>query len=295
MASWGTGLYQDDVAEDVKNDYLKLLTEGRNNEEVYDIMLSQYEEIIKDKEDQSVFWLALADTMWNFGKLTEEVKRKALYYIENGQDVEKWKAEDENNERERQIVLEKLKEKLKSPMPAERNIQKKRKFKNKWELGDMYLVPIMGEYPRFPEMKVKYLLLIKIGDRIDLADHVQPVVYVKYLKEEYHDGIDINQLIFAPVYDDGFRFVISGIAGKPTPKELTYAGNFGDLANLKLPQQELEEVKEINCNCMWRVSQLEQICVFKYLTDIIGVDKKECTRDTIHLKPEEYEKYCLLK
>lgn len=250
MAAWGTGLYQDDIAEDVKFDYHNCFKEGLNNEEAYARVLEQYQDVIEDPEDQLVFWFALADTMWNLGKLINEVKEQALSCIASGKDIERWKKEDEKKAERRQQVLEKLKEKLESPMPKEKKIGKKRVFRNKWEIGDMYVMPIVGQYPRFPEMKAKYLLLIKVGDREDLIDHIQPVVYIKYLEEEYYEGMDINKLKFSRPYEYGYRFVISGIAGRPTPKELTYVGNYGDISNLKGPEQQGEKIKDINCNCI---------------------------------------------
>lgn len=294
MAAWGTGLYQDDIAEDIKFDYHNYFKEGLNNQEAYAKLLERYDDVINDPEDQSVFWFALADTMWNLGKLTKEVKEQALSCIANGKDVERWKAEDEKKAEKRQQVLEKLKEKLESPMPEEKKIGKKRVFKNKWEIGDMYVMPIVGQYPRFPEMKAKYLLLIKLDDSKDLKDHIQPVVYIKYLEEEYYEGMDINELKFSRSYDYGFRFVISGIAGRPKPKELTYVGSYGDISNLRKPEQPGEKVKDINCNCMWYVKSLEHACVSVYLMYILNIDgRKLGGEDIIHMTEEEYQRYCL--
>lgn len=80
MAAWGTGLYQDDVAEDVKEDYYNCFREdGLDNKAAYERMLSRYSEIKDDTEDGPIFWMALSDVMWDLGKLNEEVKEKAYY------------------------------------------------------------------------------------------------------------------------------------------------------------------------------------------------------------------------
>ena len=74
MGAWGIGLYQDDVAEDVREDYKSYLREGLNNEQAYEKIFIQYKEVINDSEDGPIFWFALADTMWELGKLNNEVK-----------------------------------------------------------------------------------------------------------------------------------------------------------------------------------------------------------------------------
>ena len=290
MAAWGTGLYQDDVAEDVKEDYYNCFREdGLDNESAYKKILSQYSEIRDDPEDGPVFWMVLSDVMWNLGKLKEEVREKALYHIDAGNDVAKWKAEGKEKATQRKHVLEKLKEKLESPMPKEKKLQKKRILKNKWQIGDMYTIPIEKSYPRFPEMKAKYLLLIKVGDRKDLTDNIQPVVYIKYLEEEYHEGIDINELKFSRSYDYSTQFVISGIAGRPIPKELTYVGNYGDISRLKRPDEAELCVEQLGFNSSWRVKQLESVCVAVYLKFILGIDGNAITSDRIYMTEQEYQ------
>lgn len=293
MAAWGTGLYQDDVAEDIKGDYYNCFQEdGLDNEAAYQKILSQYSEIKNDPEDGPVFWMVLSDIMWDLGKLTDEVKEKALYHIDAGNDVAKWEAESKEKAAKRKQVLEKLKEKLESPMPKERKLRKKRILKNKWQIGDMYTMPIEKSYPRFPEMKAKYLLLIKIDDGKDLSDNIQPIVYIKYLEEEYHDGIDINELQFSRSYDYSIPFIICGIAGRPKPKELTYVGNYGDISRLKRPEGPDASVTNLGCNSEWYVRHLEDVCVSVYLMYILGVDGHAITSDRMYMTEQEYQEDC---
>lgn len=294
MAAWGTGLYQDDVAEDVKEDYYNCFREdGLDNKAAYERMLSRYSEIKDDTEDGPIFWMALSDVMWDLGKLNEEVKERALYHIDAGNDVARWEAESKEKGAKRRQVLEKLREKLESPMPKEKKLRKKRILKNKWQLGDMYTMPIEKSYPRFPEMKAKYLLLIKVGDRKDLTDNIQPVVYIKYLEEEYYEGIDINELKFSRCYDDSFCFIIGGIAGRPKPKELTYVGNYGDISQLKRPDEQEICVEQLTCNSIRYVKALERACVGVYLIYILGVDGHAIAGDQIYMTEQEYREDCI--
>ena len=294
MAAWGTGLYQDDVAEDVKEDYYNCFREdGLDNKAAYERMLSRYSEIKDDTEDGPIFWMALSDVMWDLGKLNEEVKERALYHIDAGNDVARWEAESKEKGEKRRQVLEKLREKLETPMPEEKKLRKKRILRNKWQIGDMYTMPIEKSYPRFPGMKAKYLLLIKVGDKKDLTDNIQPVVYIKYLEEEYHKGIDINELEFSRCYDQGFCFIIGGIAGRPKPKELTYVGNYGDISQLKRPDEQEICVEQLTCNSIRYVKALERACVDVYLVYILGVDGRAIAGDQIYMTEQEYREDCI--
>lgn len=292
MAAWGTGLYQDDIAEDVKIDYYNCFREdGLDNEAAYEKMLSRYSEIKDDPEDGPVFWMVLSDLMWDLGKLTEEVKEQALYHISAGQDVARWEEESREKATRRRKVLEKLKNKLESPMPKEKKLRKKRILKNKWQIGDMYTMPVEKSCPRFPEMKVKYLLLIKVHDRKGFTDNIQPVVLIKYLEEEYYEGMDINALEFAHCASNGFYFIIEGIAGRPKPKELTYVGNYGDISGLEWPAG-LEDVEQLTCNSANYVKALEYKCVSAYFLYVLGVDGHAIAADRMYMTEEEYQEDC---
>lgn len=44
-------------------------------------MIAEFEWAWSDEDDAPVFWFAMADMQWNYGRLQEEVKKKALYYL----------------------------------------------------------------------------------------------------------------------------------------------------------------------------------------------------------------------
>lgn len=118
-------------------------------------------------------------------------------------------------------------------------------------------------------------------------------MYIKYLEEQYHEGIDINDLVFANNYDEGYRFIICGIAGRPMPKQLTYVGNFGDIADLKRPEENKSKVEKLNCNSMMYVKTIEYICVSGYLMKILGVEGKEIAGKDRYMTEDEYRQYTL--
>ncbi|MCD7811271.1 MAG: hypothetical protein LUG91_05395 [Ruminococcus sp.] len=82
MGYWGTGLYQNDVSDEVKESYLRALKNGNDNLTATKNIMEQCSDYIADEEDSIYFWLTLADTQWNMGRLLPDVKEHAIFCIE---------------------------------------------------------------------------------------------------------------------------------------------------------------------------------------------------------------------
>lgn len=143
MGAWGTGIYQDDIAEDMKETFKEKITYGKDGkkyekEELIEEMIEEYRMEFKDKEERTTAVLVLTDLLWKEGILPEEIKKEALEIINTKEDLKKWEW-DKREYKKREKILEKFKEKLNGPMPEE----KKRRIKKKpepyiceWEIGD---------------------------------------------------------------------------------------------------------------------------------------------------------------
>ena len=81
MGAWNTSLYGNDTARDVKGDYVHKLRSGKSDQEAMEAMLVEYERTKDDEDEGPLFWLALADTQWEYGRLTEPVREKALQLL----------------------------------------------------------------------------------------------------------------------------------------------------------------------------------------------------------------------
>ncbi len=90
MGSWGTAIFSDDVACDVRDSYKAILAKGIDEPESTGQMIRDYEEILRDSEDGPIFWLALASIQWQYGRLGDEVRKKALDIIDKGTDLKRW-------------------------------------------------------------------------------------------------------------------------------------------------------------------------------------------------------------
>lgn len=138
MGSWSLTNLQNDIAEDVKSDYISLLQKGKTGEEATKELTLQYEDAIADLDDAPVFWLALADVQWDYGRLEKHVGEKAQYYIK--QELTQWntpnyrEAEGESVSREQRCFLVKLQRKLLSEQPNEKKIHQQKLYRCDWEM-----------------------------------------------------------------------------------------------------------------------------------------------------------------
>ena len=77
MGTWGTGIFQNDVADNVKTVYVSKLKIGKSDEEAVEELIAENTELLSDNEDTLDFWLALSSVMYDHGRLNEKVKSKA--------------------------------------------------------------------------------------------------------------------------------------------------------------------------------------------------------------------------
>jgi hypothetical protein len=143
MGTWGTGLYSDDTACDVRDDYLDILGDGILEPEATTKLVMDWDENVSDPDVGPVFWLALADTQWNVGRLQDRVRQEALNVIKEGSDLSRWGSE-QRTVNERKIILSKLEEKLKSPQPEIKKIKKRFISSTNWEIGEVYSFQLLS-------------------------------------------------------------------------------------------------------------------------------------------------------
>lgn len=260
MGTWGVGLYQDDLAEEIRDYYKEQLKRGKREEEITRELVEEYESLLSDTDDAPVFWFALADTQWNLGRLEDTVKRNALYYIQNCSDRKRWKSENPEKAKKREQVLEKLKEKLMTPQPEKKKISIYKLYRCEWKLGDVYAYSLDSECAKEKGLDHRYFLFHKVGEATYYPGHVIPIVRVKITKDqelpknaaefdklEYvqtavdknEEGVSLlrgtcflngnavceyvtDEFGFLPIY----RLELINTSKKAIPEKLLYVGNF---------------------------------------------------------------------
>lgn len=265
MAFWGAKLYQDDVAQDVRDYYKDQLKRGKTNEEVTKELINNNENIILDEDEAPVFWFSLADTQWNLGRLLPLVKEKALEYLKSGTNLTIWKKEfNKNSYKIREKVLNDLEQKLNSPMPSEKNISQYKLYTCEWKIGDVFAYKLDSNYAKEKNMHSRYFLFQKVGETIWHPGHIVPIVRVKITKNDvlpkteeefnkleyiqtsvikYEDrflSFDLQHPIEEQILEKSkikyeiddygylpqFRLILSNTSKRIIPKKIFYIGNF---------------------------------------------------------------------
>lgn len=143
MGVWGTGLYSDDTACDVRDEYRDTLGNGVAEPEATKRVIEQWKSELSDTDIAPVFWLTLADVQWKLGRLQENVKHEALTVIKSGSDITRWLS-DKKLAKKRNAVLQRLSEKLNTPQPEEKIVKKRYVNSTTWNIGDVYSLKLLS-------------------------------------------------------------------------------------------------------------------------------------------------------
>lgn len=115
MGVWGTGIYTNDVSEDVRDackDIFAVYDVAKGNE----LLFNHFSDIINQgfiDNEYASFWYALADWQWKHGMLNEFVKKKALILLDDNAGIEDWiELGNKADIRKRRTVMEELKKRL---------------------------------------------------------------------------------------------------------------------------------------------------------------------------------------
>lgn len=144
MGAWGTAIFSDDTACDVRDEYRDLIGDGLTGPEATRTMMQRWSSSLNDADEAPVFWLALAVTQWKCGRLEQQVLQSALRMIDDGSDLARWEAGTPDYKK-RQTVLASLRAMLESPQPSEKPIRKPFRDSNEWRVGDLISYELLSE------------------------------------------------------------------------------------------------------------------------------------------------------
>jgi len=137
VGAWGTGIFSDDFACDVRGTYRDLIGDGVAPEEATQRVIAEYGNALDDPDEGAVFWVALAVTQWKLGRLADDVRDEAVRAIDGGGDLARW-ADDPPQHRQRQRALAKAKEQLLSPQRKPVRVAKRERSTSPFAPGDFF-------------------------------------------------------------------------------------------------------------------------------------------------------------
>jgi len=234
MGSWGAKLYQDDVALDVRDAFKDRLRRGKTTEEVTKELKEKHSYALDDIDDGPAFWLALADTQWNLGRLLPEVKEQAFRWLDTGWGLERWLETDKKLVAERQKVLADLREKLSSPQPEEKKVKQYNLYTCQWQLGDVFSYQLESDLAKEKGLCGRHFVIQKVDEGIWHPGHIIPIVRVKLTSDERLPTTveEFNELEYVQIHLNNFteRF-----------KQVDLERRKEDIAEKPIPKYEVDE------------------------------------------------------
>jgi hypothetical protein len=147
MGAWGSGLFQNDYALDLKDAISLVIKVPGGNSYVLDILKQMHpESVTPDNEDWTTFWIVVADQFEKRGLLSKEIISTTLGIIKNKEDLKRLEELElsKSELKKRSKLLNALSERLNNPRET-----KEKKFpKNPppfcAEIGDVFSFPVSG-------------------------------------------------------------------------------------------------------------------------------------------------------
>lgn len=135
MGTWGTAIFSDDFAADLRDEWRRLVGDGATGSEATRQLILQHSDALGDPDEAAVFWLALAVTQHRAGRAESDVIERALGVIDGRQGLDRWSTDDKLL-RQRMRVLEKVRDELVTPPRAATRITKQFVNSSDWIVGE---------------------------------------------------------------------------------------------------------------------------------------------------------------
>jgi hypothetical protein len=146
LGAWGTAIFADDTASDIRDEWRAAILDGLSAEDATQRLLESFDEYLEDAETEKLFWMALAAAEMETGRLLPEVRDRALAIIDAGGDVDRWReGGDASLARQRERVLERLAAKLRGPQPKPKRLRRPVALSVPLEVGDVVRVRAQRE------------------------------------------------------------------------------------------------------------------------------------------------------
>jgi hypothetical protein len=132
---WGTNLFADDAACDVREHYRALLEDGVADEEATRLTIEAFSAYFEEADGVAV--LALAVTQSKLGRLDPDIRDRALAAIDRGADLESWQDDNPKLLPKRRAMLEKARAQLTGPQPVRKRLRPPTRASSGLAAGDV--------------------------------------------------------------------------------------------------------------------------------------------------------------
>ncbi|MCQ1953939.1 DUF4259 domain-containing protein [Arthrobacter sp. zg-Y238] len=124
MGAWGSGIFANDTAADIRGEYREHLEDQIPDEEATRLVIESFGYMLRE-DNAAELWVTLAAAQSQVGRLDDEVKAAALDVIDQGSGLEEWEEEGPEELAERVAALQELRNQLTGPQPARMKLNRR--------------------------------------------------------------------------------------------------------------------------------------------------------------------------
>lgn len=136
MGAWGTGVLSDDTTRDIYDAYLDLFNRGSSPTAIRQKLSEQFAEIMRDKDEGPLFWIAIAKAQWDCGQLEPIALSNVRQIVSEELGLDLWADAGEPLLQRRKTVLRQFLARIETPNPRPRKPRKAIKRKPVFNPGD---------------------------------------------------------------------------------------------------------------------------------------------------------------
>jgi hypothetical protein len=119
LGTWGSGIFEDDLALDVRDAFEGAVERGQGPEGAAEEVLHEFEDSANDMDEGPVVFLALASLLLDNGVHDHPIISKAREIIASRAGLERWEEAGEADLLERRHVYEQLRARLDGDAPSD--------------------------------------------------------------------------------------------------------------------------------------------------------------------------------
>ncbi len=160
MGTWGTGVFDNDLASDVRGEYQELLEDGTDDAAATQEVLRSFAHAVDDPDNSACFWTGLAATQMQLGRLNPVVRDRTVAVIDAGADLHMW--DDPGLARKRKTALAKMRDQLLGPQKAPVKVRPPRRVRCPLQAGDVFLLTL--ENGRKARLRTLAVTSHRLGD-----------------------------------------------------------------------------------------------------------------------------------
>ena len=153
MGAWGTALFSDDLACDIRDHYRELVEDGIDDGVATQSTVEKFRSYLE--ESDGVALLALAVTQSKLGRLDPDIRDRALAVLDRGADLEVWRQDNPKLLPKRRAVLDKVRVQLTGQQPPRKRLRPPKRASSGLAAGDILALAIPGRVTLLRVVRVR--------------------------------------------------------------------------------------------------------------------------------------------